>query len=373
MGRFSANIETSYIFAFSTVLFSMAWFWLSFTFPLRLVSLNYNYFQIGAIGTSASIPFILISYLYRKSKKVHLNLALKLPFLVMIVGSLLLLLGNDKNSIYIGIIVFTGFFQSMWWISAEIETGLLDREGMAEKYSAAWAIPTGIFPLFSGLMLQYIGFYSVYIIVLLLSIIGFFIQPIDSMERVKRKASRRINYRLIVPMSFTGVGMGFITFVVVPIIRHSNYSYLLIGFLLTIYWVMFAIGSIYANFTHIKDQRVFSILSCLLSAFPIILIFGFNIFLLAISLAMSGFGGSMGFSKILSYVNKTESPRDGVFFYESFFSFGFITGTFLGGFLAFYVNIYLALIVFLPAILYSIYLSLWRELDPIIFVPSNPE
>lgn len=373
MRHTSFSIETPYIFSISTILFSMAWFWLSFTFPLRLVSLHYNYFQIGAIGTSSSLPFILISYLYRKSGRTHLNIALKIPYIVLIVASILLLMRIDDSGSYLLIIIFTGFFQSMWWISAEIETGLLDRVGMAEKYSAAWSIPTGIFPLFSGVMLQYIGFYSVYLFVLAVSVVGLILQPIDRKERPKRKIMMKLNYRMVLPMSFSGIGMGFVIFVIVPIIRTGNYSYLLIGILLTIYWLMFAVGSIVANFSRISKQRNFTIISSLLSAFPLILMFGFTVPLLIIALTISGFGSSMGFSKILSYINKTESPRDGVFFYESFFSFGFVTGTFLGGFLAYFVSLTLSLIVFIPAIVFAVLMIVTKDSDPVIPVSPNLE
>ncbi len=373
MHRTSFNIETPYIFSISTILFSMAWFWLSFTFPLRLVSLHYNYFQIGAIGTSSSLPFILISYLYRKSRRRHLNLALKIPYVVIIVASIMLLTHVNSTYSYILIIIFTGFFQSMWWISAEIETGLLDRDGMAERYSAAWSIPTGVFPLFSGIMLQYIGYYSVYLLVLAVSITGLILQPTDRKERIKRKVKMKLNYRMVLPMSFSGIGMGFVTFVIVPIIRTGNYSYLLIGILLTIYWVMFAVGSIVANFSSVSKQRNFTIISSLLSAFPLILIFGFTVPLLIAALAVSGFGSSVGFSKILSYINKTESPRNGVFYYESFFSFGFITGTFLGGFLAYFVSLKVSLIVFIPAIVFAILMVITHDSDPVIPVSSNLE
>ncbi len=373
MRHISFDIEEPYFFPISTILFSMGWFWLSFTFPLRLVSLHYNFFQIGAIGTSSSLPFILISYLYRKSRKQHLNMALRIPFIVMIIASVLLLLGLDNSGAYLLIIIFTGFFQSMWWISAEIETGLLEKDGMAEKYSAAWAIPTGLFPLFSGAMLQYVGFYSVYLLVLVVSIIGLILQPLDRKERPKRKAKMKLSYMMIVPMSFSGVGMGFIIFVLVPIIRTGNYSYFLIGILLTIYWVMFAAGSVVATFSGISEQKKFTILSSILSAFPVILLFGFNVPLLIIALSVSGFGSSMGFSKILSYINKTGSPRDGVFFYESFFSFGFVSGAFVGGVLAYFVSLKLSLIVFIPAILFAIFMMLSKSSDPVVLVSANLE
>jgi MFS family permease len=372
MRKLSLSIESPYFFSLATIFFSICWFWLSFTFPLKLVAFGFNYFDIGIIGTSASLPFILISFLYRSSHKRELNFAMKVPFLVMAISSFVLIFSDSNSTLFVVIIIFTGFFQSMWWVSAEIETGLLDKYGTAERYSAAWAIPSGIFPIFSGLMLQYLGYDSVFIFVFIISTVGLFIQPLEIKERVN-KSKERLNYRMVVPMIFAGIAMGFMTFVLVPVIRTERYTFVEIGILLSFYGIFFATGSIIANFFKITNQIKFSILSCLLSSAPLILIFTLNFYTIALSLSLAGLGGSLGFSKILSYINRTEGPRDGVFLYESFFSIGYVSGTILGGFITNFVSFNFALLVFVPSVLYAIYLIYIGKSSSNILISGNFE
>ncbi len=366
------SIESTKVLSLAAVLFSMAWFWLSFTFPLVLTQMKYDYLEIGAIGTLTSFPFILLSFLFIKSKKKHLNMAMRIPFLILAATSIVLILGFGSGWVYIIIVAITGFFQSMWWIAMEIETGLLGEEGLAEKYSAAWGIPTGIFPIFAGYLIQITGFRSVYILVLIVSILGFIIQPQDNRERRVYRNSK-LNFTMILPMVFAGMDMGFITFVIVPVIRNLHYSYVLIGFLLSVYWIAFSAGSFLGNIIHVKNQLIFSIVSGLLAATPIVLLAGLNNYILIFILGLGGLGTSLGFSKVLSYISKTESPRIGVFYYESLFSLGYILATISGGYLALTVSFHISLLIFVAPLIFALFAYIKYRSYPELSVPSNPE
>lgn len=364
------SVESVRILALSAVLFSMAWFWLSFTFPLVLVSLKFNYFEIGSIGTLTSFPFIIFSFLFINSKKKHLNFALKIPYLVIASATVILLLGYENSDLYILIIGITSIFQSMWWISTEIETGLLGVEGLAEKYSAAWGIPSGIFPIIAGYVIEVTGFRGIYILVLVVSLLGLVIQPIDTRERIVKRVNR-LTPSLILPMTFSGIDLGFVTFVLVPFIRVQDYSYFSIGVYSGIFSIFFSLGSLLGNVITIKNQQLFSFYSSLMAASPLLLLLGINMLTLSVSLSLGGFGASLGFSKVLGYINRTDSPRIGVFYYETLFSIGYITGTLIGGFLSLAVSFETTLVLFIPSLFFSLY-SLNKSFSkPELFVPSD--
>lgn len=372
MGVRKRSIENARLLSLGAVLFSMSWFWLSFTFPLVLTQMRYNYLEIGAIGSLTSFPFIFISLAFLKSKKRHLNFAMKFPFLILSIASIVLILGFGSGWVYILIVGITGFFQSMWWIAMEIETGLLGEDGLAEKYSAAWGIPTGIFPIFAGYLIEVTGFKSVYFLVLVVAVIGFIIQPTDFKERTVTRSSK-LNFIMILPMVFAGMNMGFITFVLVPVVRNLHYSYFLIGSLLTVYWIFFSMGSFLGNIIHVKKQIIFSIIAGLLTGAPIILIAGLNDYTLIFILVLGGLGSSLGFSKVLSYISTTESPRLGVFYYESLFSLGFITGTLSGGYMAMSISFEFAILIFVAPVAFAIIVYFKYKSMPEFLVPSNLE
>ena len=100
----------------------------------------------------------------------------------------------------------------------------------------------------------------------------------------------------------------------------------------------------------------------------LILFINFSFYSISITLFLAGLGGSMGFSKVLSYIGETESPRDGVFFYETFFSIGFATGSFSGGFLLELYGYRISLLLFIPSIVFSLftYKKLARSNSPLV-------
>lgn len=353
MHRYSKNIENIKYLSIATVLFSISWLWLSFTFPLKLALDKMSYQEIGMIGTLTSFPFVIVSFSFRFLGRRALNFAMKAPYIVIALFSTLLIFVNNNVFIYVFIICITGFFQSMWWISVEIETGLIGVEGNAEKYSAAWAIPSGLFPIFSGALLQYVGFNAVYILVIVTSIIGFLIQPMDSVERrITKKGD--LKFILLLPMTFVGIFLGYSSYVLVPFLKNSNYSYLQIGALLAISGIAFALGSIYAGTLKNNNYPKFSWISSLLASSFLLLFISTSYVVISLSLFLGGFGGSFGFSKLLSLIGKSESPRNGVFFYETLFSIGYVSGTLLGGTLLSLYGIDVSLLMFIPSLIYSI-------------------
>ena len=368
MSFFWRNINNSRYFTISTILFSMSWLWLSFTYSLRLAFLGVSYEDIGIIGISTSLPFILVSFLYRKSRRAHINFALKFPFAVLAVISAILLLIDLNLYVYIFLIATSGLFQSMWWIAAEIETGLMSGDGKAEKYSAAWAIPSGLFPIFSGTIIQYGGYRSIYFVVVISSIIGFLIQPVEPNER-KRLKEGSLDYLMLMPMLLVGLAMGYTAFVLTPLLKNSGYSYFNIGLLLGIFGISFSLGSIISNYSKKISTGQFAWFSSIFVTSYLLLIINFSFYSISLTLFLAGLGGSMGFSKVLSYIGETESPRDGVFFYETFFSLGFVTGSFSGGFLLELYGYRISLLLFIPSIIFSIftYKKLARSNPPLVF------
>ncbi len=363
MKFFNRNIEDIRYLSISTVFFSISWLWLSFSFPLKLAIFGLPYNEIGLVGTLTSFPFIVVSFLSRYLGKKFINFALKIPFLIISVFSLILIFLNIDLTFYIFIIAITGFFQSMWWISVEIETGLIGKKGNAEKYSAAWSVPSGLFPLFSGALLQYVGFRSLYAIVAVVSMVGFLIQPI---ERTERKSTKKnpLKRLFLLPMTFVGIFLGYSTYVLVPYLKNASYSYLDIGILMAISGVSFAFGSLIAGKLQKQNYRSFSITASLLASSLLLLIINFNIFILSLCLFMGGFGGSLGFSKILAYIGESEGPRTGVFYYETLFSIGYVSGSFVGGSLVTLLGLNDSLIIFLPSLIYAILLTFTREKLP---------
>ncbi|MGP6238790.1 MFS transporter [Cuniculiplasma sp. SKW4] len=360
----SRNIENIGYLSISTVFFSISWLWLSFTFPLKLAIFGLPYNEIGLIGTLTSFPFIIVSFSFRYLGKRFINIALKVPFLIISAASLILIILNVDLPFYILIIAVTGFFQSMWWISVEIETGLIGKEGNAEKYSAAWSIPSGLFPLFSGVLLQYTGYRFLYAIVAIISIIGFFIQPLEKIERRSNKKNplRKV---FLLPMTFVGIFLGYSTYVLVPYLKNSSYSYLEIGILLAISGVSFAFGSIFAGKIKRQNYKLFSVSASLLASSFLLLLIDFNVVILSMCLFLGGFGGSLGFSKILAYIGDSEGPRTGVFYYETLFSVGYVTGSLAGGALLSYLGLKLSLLIFFPSLAYAIIFAMnGRNLKP---------
>ena len=353
MNPWNRDIENIRYLSAATVLFSISWLWLSFTFPLRLAIFGLPYIEIGLIGTLTSFPFIIVSFSFRFLGKRSLNFGMKFPFLIISIFSLVLIFLKLDLFTYVMIIAVTGFFQSMWWISVEIETGLIGKTGNAEKYSAAWAIPSGLFPIFSGALLQYVGYRAIYAIVAAVSLIGFQIQPVETIER-RNNIKMPLNKVLVLPMTFVGIYLGYSTYVLVPLLKNSHYSYFEIGALLAISGLAFALGAVFAGRSMGRDSREYSAFASILASSFLLLSVDSNILSLSTALFLGGFGGSFGFSKILSYIGKSEGPRRGVFYYETLFSIGYVTGSFAGGALLSYLGFDYSLLLFLPSAVYAI-------------------
>jgi hypothetical protein len=336
------------------MLFSISWLWLSFTFSLKLVKFGVDYQDIGIIGVSLSLPFIPVSYLYRKSRMKHINFALKFPFAFLFAVSTAFFILNIQLELYIILLASSGIAQSFWWISSEIETGFMPTGGSAEKYAAAWAIPSGVFPIFAGIVIQFLGFDPVYVIVMISSIVGFIIQPVDFKER-KGKREGTLDYVKLVPMILMGIAIGYTSFVLTPLMKNSGFSYIEIGILIGIFGIAFSFGSIISHYSRKLSTDQFAWITSIFSASYLLLLLNFSFMSIALALLMAGMGGSMGFSKILSYIGESESPRNGVYYYETLFAIGFVTGSFGGDTLLSLFNYKYSLLLFLPSLAFSIF------------------
>ncbi|MHB8361903.1 MAG: MFS transporter [Thermoplasmataceae archaeon] len=348
------SLENPFYLISSSIIFSSAWMAMSFTFPIIGTSYNIGYIFTGTLGTIAIVPFIIVSYIYRNSSKRMINFGLKAPFLVL---SILCFIISFNQGIYflVPVVLVGGIIQSFFWVSTEIEINLLEKSGYAEIYSAAWGIPAGILPAITGFIIEFTGYRSLFIILGLLFIIGFYMQPTEHKERTKLN-SKPIALIYIIPMLFVGILAGFVFFVLVPLLLHGGISIYIIGIIASIWGISFAGGSLALNLIKLTGIKRSSLITSIFVSFPIFWFFYFNIYSIIGVLVIGGVGVSIGFSKILSYISETSSPRDGVYYYESLFSIGFITGSLGGSLLFTYFSTFGIFIIFLIPLIYSFFL-----------------
>ncbi len=350
------NLENPFFIVSSSLIFSSSWMILSFTFPIIGNSYNFGYLFTGLLGALTSIPFIVIGYIYRNSNRKMINFGLKAPFLVLAVLSFILSINQDIYFL-MPVVVIGGIIQSFFWISSEIEINLLGKKGHAELYSAAWGIPAGVLPAVIGTILQVTGYATIFIFIGCLFLIGFFIQPIERYERPV-KNTKGIQILNIIPMLFVGIMAGFTFFVLIPLLLNNSVPLYRIGIIISLWGISFAAGSLFLNFFHMVDMRKWGIITCLFVSLPVIWFINFNIYSVIFVLIIGGLGVSIGFSKILSYISMTSSPRNGVFYYESLFAAGFITGSLAGSSLYLYFSLTGILILFSMPVFFSLFLLL---------------
>lgn len=319
---------------FSTILFSFGWFWISFTFPLKLEAFGLNFIQISFLSLFTSLPFVFISLLiYIRNVKLR-SLFFKIPFFFLSISCLLLILFPESLPILILSLILSGTFQSLFWISSEIVTYSFERDLAAEKYSNAWSIPSGFFTLASGFFLQDFSYLLAYTIILLISIVGSII-PIDFIDQNEiHKKGKNLEFSRVLPMFLAGIAIGFFSFTLPSKLFSIHYSYVDIGIITGSLGGSFAIGSALSNIKFKGNGNLFQVISGFSLSLPsLFIIFKPDLIFLSIAAILLGVFSGYSFSYILSYINLTENPRRGVMYYESLFSAGYISSNIIGGFL----------------------------------------
>lgn len=320
--------NTSLRLMISSITFSVGMFSLAFSFPLLATLYNFSYSFIGFLGVVLSIPFIVVAAAYTRLDFKYIRPGTIFSFAGYIVISILLLFSNSQIFIYL--YIGASFVQAFWWITSEISLSLLQGEGNAEKYSAGWGVPNAIVPIAAGIIVQYLNFDALFIMAAVSFFLGLFFIPKYDFKPAKPRFSS-VKLRYMMSLMFAGISMGFIFFVIVPVLKYYSISYSIIGIIVGIFGASSAVGYILLNFIKDRSVKFYAVLSSIL-VFPTFL-FGFDHHILLVSILMvsMGLGTSVSMSKILAYVSSSSSARLGVFYYEAVFGIGAIIGSFGGG------------------------------------------
>lgn len=333
----------------SSILFSVGLFSLIFSFPLLATSYNYSYSFIGFLGVVLAIPFIVIAAIYTRLDFKYLRPGTVFSYVGSIVIAILLIFRNQYTFIYIYIVA--SLVQAFWWITSEISLSLVQGEGNAEKYSAGWGVPNAIVPMVAGVIVQYLSFTVLFLISATSFALGLLFIPKYDFKPVRVRFSN-VKLRYMASLLFAGISMGFIFFVIVPVLRYYEISYSVIGVIVGIFGASSAVGYILLNFMKDRSIRFYSILSSVL-VFPTF-IFGLNHDIILVSMLMvsMGLGTAVAMSKILAYVTVSSSVRLGVFYYEAVFGVGTMIGSFGGGLLFQYFGGMAIVVLFTLPIVY---------------------
>lgn len=341
----------------SSIAYSTGLFSLTFSFPLLATSYGYSYSFIGLLGVVLAIPFIILSYIYTKLDFKYIRPGTIFSYVGSVFIAISLIFSNQHIFIYIYVVA--SLVQAFWWITSEISLSLVQGEGNAEKYSAGWGVPNAIVPIVAGVVVQFFGFNIIFIVAALSFAIGVLFIPKYRFSPVNKKFSS-IRKRYVLSLLFAGISMGFIFFVIVPVLKYYAISYSLIGVIVGIFGGASAFGYVILNFMKDRGVKFYSILSSAL-VFPTF-IFGFTheVVVVAILMVSMGLGTSVAMSKILAYVSGSSSVRIGVFYYETVFGVGAMIGSFGGGTLFQYFGPLSIVVLFILPILYIAWL-LWYD------------
>ena len=352
--------SASFRLLFSSIMFSIGLFSLSFSFSLLAALYHYSYSFIGFLGVVLAIPFIVVAAIYTRLDFKYIRPGTIFSFAGYIVIAILLVFTNEHIFIYI--YVGASVVQAFWWITSEISLSLLQGEGNAEKYSAGWGVPNAIVPIISGIIVQYLNFTTLFIIAAVSFAIGLFFIPKYDFKPVTSRFSK-VKLRYVFSLMFAGISMGFIFFVIVPVLKYYSISYSIIGIIVGIFGGSSAVGYIIMNFIRDRSVKFYAILSSIL-VFPTFL-FGLdhNVALVSILMVSMGLGTSVGMSKILAYVSSSSSARLGVFYYETVFGIGAMMGSFGGGILFQYFGSASIIMLFTLPIFYIITLLVYDRND----------
>ncbi|GGM77888.1 hypothetical protein GCM10007108_15080 [Thermogymnomonas acidicola] len=309
----------------SSLFFGIGWFALSFTFPLQAVRFGFNYSFTGLVGLIGSLPFVIAATIYLRSTDRMIATGIRAPPLILFTLSIVFQFLDRAN--FIPLVVVSSVAQAFWWVSIEVSLGSMEASGSAEKYSAAWGVPNAAVPLVAGYIIQYTGFRYMYLAGTAAFLVSFLTLPRPAHVPPGRSKSNP-KARYIVPLAFAGLASGFLYYVFVPYLRLSHFSYGTIGLLVGIYGISSATGYVALVFVRGSSERAYAALSSALVSSVSVLFATRDVFAILLALIITGFGASFAMSKILAYISERTTPRLGVFYYETFFGIGFVTGAF---------------------------------------------
>ncbi|OWP55879.1 MAG: hypothetical protein B2I17_07725 [Thermoplasmatales archaeon B_DKE] len=338
---------------FSSAFFALGWFSLSFSFPLLAIRYNFDYTMTGFLGFLVAYPFVIAALIniYVKDRTMNLQIIL-IPFIMSLLAIVFVF---QSLGFIVILIAVTDLLEAFYWVSMEMLLGSGGENLEAEKYSTAWGVPSAIMPLAAGIIIQSLGFRILFFVSFIFLLAGSFFRP--KYKTIFKESKRNeFDFRFIVPMIFNGVAAGFVSYVLVPILRIQGVSYVLIGLAVTILGVSSAVGFVIMNFTGKIRINSISSISCLLLALPLFVGLTGNLIPILLVLVGTGIGSSIAFSKILAYISDRSSARKGVLTYEGFFAMGFVLGSLaLGAAFQAFGKISFIIAFAIPAV-YAIYL-----------------
>ncbi|MEM0155147.1 MAG: hypothetical protein QW597_00900 [Thermoplasmataceae archaeon] len=353
---------------FSSAFFALGWFGLSFSFPLLAVQYNFSYSLTGFLGFLVAYPFIVAAVvdLYLKEKILNIQIVL-IPFIVSLMAVIFIF--QSRNMIVI-LIAVADLLEAFYWVAMEMLLGTGGENLEAEKYSTAWGVPSAAMPIISGIIIQSFGFRILFLVAFLLLISGSMFRPKYTSSSTKGIGSG-FRLKFIIPMIFSGLVAGFVSYVLVPIFRIRGESYVLIGITITIFSISSAIGFIIMNFTGKRSIYALSAVSSFLLGLPLITALTGNLLVIILALVGAGIGISIAFSKILAYISERSSARIGILTYEGFFATGTAIGSFILG-SAFQIFGNLAIVItFTIPIIYAVYMIIEGMIKAIEIEPTN--
>ncbi len=339
----------------SSFLFSVGWFSIAFSLPLLGVRYGFTSAEIGLLGSGGALPFVIFPYVLRNYTPESALRLLRIPPIVVAIGSILLI--PYSPSLFILGLAIVDLLQGLYWIVIEIYIGYLDREGGAEKYSFSWGIPNFVMPIAMGFLVNAYGFLPLFVVGSVACLGSFFVTPKVHFPNV-RKATGKPEVKFVFPMLFVGNSSGYLFYVIIPHLRSVGVEYSALGILSSIPSLVIALGFFFLILLRSTSIWKSALISSLFLASPILLIFYHGLMEIAAISAVAGLGSAIGFSKVLAYVSKSTSPSYGVMYYEGFFAAGFTVGSLGGGFLFGLLSYGSSIVIFALPVLYSIIMVL---------------
>lgn len=336
----------------SSFLFGMGWFTVSFAFPLEAEAYGLDKIVTGILGLCVSLPFPLVAFIYLKAGDRYL-LQILIAAQAAIVALTFLFVVNSPL-LFVTLVVFTGTLQGFYWVSMEVSIGSVRGEKSAERYSAAWGIPSFISPVIAGFILAYLDF--VFLVVISAIVLAASI-PFIQRYRINlvNQAGSRLEIHNVIPLFFAGLVIGYFSYVLIPMLRSYGFEYTTLGIIGSILGASMAVGFSVFSILDSDNIRKLNLLSGILMMTPIVIAFTRSDIILGTVSALSGFGVAIAFSKVLSYLFRTSEPLRGIFYYELFIAIGYSSGSTIGGLLASFTGFESALVIFVLPLLYLIY------------------
>ena len=342
------------IVSLSSAFFSMGFFALTFSFPLFADKLHYNAGFIGFLGIFAGIPFPVFAYLMTRFGGKTLLSSLKISMIIMIPIVIIFILFS--GIFFIPLVILSDLAGAAFYVSVELGIGNTDSPNLAERYSVAWGIPNLVSPAIAGAVLEGLGYRDLFILSLVFFLVSMIFIPMRGLEIRDNNVSQKGSFSiyLIMPMLFGGLSAGFFFYVMIPYLRLTGLSYILIGIIGAVPPFFSATAFIVLNRIRSENWKTYATASALLLSTPLVLFFSQSILTVGMVFAMGGFGSAIAFSKGLSYISRGSTPSVGVFYYETLFGIGFILGSLFGGLIFDYFKFVAVIAIFLPSLIYSI-------------------